>query len=141
MADRAMTVAQTALDRPVDAVDLHPVMGLIGTTWVNFGAGKTAAQKRQMMAVWEQMLSDIPVRLQLEAIRRKAQAGQKWPPSSPAELLEWCDAIRKPMNGFDVLWYRQCAEDGILNPDFCRRQIEKYEAAQSAGRRAYAGYD
>lgn len=121
--------------------EAHPVMAYIASIWPNFASGKTPQQKRQMIAAWETTLSDVPVQLQKSAIDAKAQAGQKWPPSSPAELLEWCDAIRKPMNGFDVLWYRQCAEDGILNPDFCRRQIEKYEAAQSAGRRAYAWYD
>lgn len=136
-----MTVAQTALDRPADAVDLHPVMGLIGATWTNFGAGKTAAQKRQMMAVWEQMLSDIPVRLQLEAIRRKAQAGQIWPPASPAEVRKWCNEVQLPMNGMDVIWYQTCAEKGILSADFCRCQIEKYNAARVDGRTAYAGWD
>lgn len=141
MADREMTVAQTAIDRPVDAVDLHQVMGLIGATWVNFGAGKTAAQKRQMMAVWEQMLSDIPVRLQLEAIMRKAQAGQIWPPASPAEVRQWYDDMQPPMNGMDAMWYRTCAEEGILDADFCRRQIDKYNAARAAGRAAYAGWD
>lgn len=141
MADRAMTVAQTALDRPADAVDLHPVMGLIGATWANFGAGKTAAQKRQMMAVWEQMLSDIPVRLQLEAIRRKVQAGQIWPPASPAEVRKWCDEVQLPMNGMDVARFQTGMETGVMDAGFCRQQIDKYNAAQAAGRAAYAGWD
>ena len=141
MDDRAMTVAQTALDRPVELVDLHPVMGLIGTLWTNFGAGKTAAQKRQMIAAWESALDDIPVGLQVKAIRCKAQAGQVWPPSSPAEVRQWCDDMQPPMNGMDVLWYQTAMEEGLLDPDFCRRQIDKYNAAQAAGRVAYAGWD
>ena len=117
----------------------HPVMAYIAAIWPNFAAGKTPQQKRAMIASWEQALSDAPVKLQKKAIDAKAQAGQKWPPSSPAELLEWCGAVKRPMDGFDEIWYRQCAEDGILDPDFCHRQIEKYEAAKAAGRRAYAG--
>lgn len=141
MADRAMTVAQTALDRSAEPVDLHPVMGLIGALWANFGTGKTAMQKRQMMAAWEMALDDIPVKLQLEAIRRKARAGQVWPPSSPAEVRKWCEEVQKPMDGMDAAWYRSCIETGVLDVNFCARQIEKYNAAQAAGRVAYTGWD
>ena len=81
-----MTAAQAGLDRPVEPVDLHPVMGLIGALWPNFGAGKTAAQKWQMIVAWESALDDIPVGLQVKAIRCKVQAGQVWPPNSPAEV-------------------------------------------------------
>lgn len=141
MADRAMTVAQTAIDRPADQVDLHPVMGLIGALWANFGSGKNAMQKRQMIAAWEAALDDIPVTLQLEAVKRKARAGQVWPPSSPAEVRQWCNAVQPPMNGMDVAWYRACIETGLLDASFCQHQIDKYNAAQAAGRAAYAGWD
>lgn len=140
MADRAMTVAQTALDRPAEPVDLHPVMGLIGALWTNFGNGKTAVQKRRMMAAWETALDDIPVKLQLEAIKRKARAGQVWPPSSPAELREWCDAVQKPMDGMSAAFYRSAAGAGVLDADFCERQRQRYEKAQAEGRNAYAGW-
>lgn len=141
MADRAMTVAQTALDRRAESVDLHPVMGLIGALWTNFGNGKTSMQKRQMMAAWETALDDIPVKLQLEAVKRKARAGQVWPPSSPAEVRQWCDAVQPPMNGMDVAWYRTCIETGLLDASFCQHQIDKYNAARASGRAAYAGWD
>lgn len=141
MADRAMTVAQTALDRPVEQVDLHPVMGLIGALWSNFGRGKTAMQKRQMMAVWETALDDIPVKLQLKAIRRKARAGQVWPPSNPAEVRKWCDEVQAPMNGMDAAWYRSCMDTGVLDAGFCAHQTEKYNRALAAGHTAYAGWD
>lgn len=141
MVDRALTTAQTALDRPVEPVDLHPVMGLIGALWPNFGAGKTAAQKRQMIAAWESALNDIPVGLQAKAIRCKAQAGQVWPPSSPAEIRQWCDDMQPPMNGMDVLWYQTAMEEGLLDPDFCRRQIDGYKAAKAAGRAYYSGWN
>lgn len=141
MVDGAMTATQTALDRPAEPVDLHPVMGLIGALWSNFGAGKTATQKRQMMAAWETALDDIPVKLQLEAIRRKARAGQVWPPSSPAEVRKWCDDVQAPMNGMDVAWYRTCIDTGLLDAGFCQHQIDKYNAARAAGRAAYAGWD
>ena len=141
MADRAMTVTQTALDRPAGPENLHPVMGMIGALWVNFGSGKTAAQKRQMMALWETALSDIPVDLQLEAVCRKARTGQLWPPSSPAEVRKWCEEVQKPMNGMDAAWYRSCMETGVLDADFCAHQIEKYNRALAAGHAAYAGWD
>lgn len=141
MADRAMTVAQTAIDRPAEPVELHPVMGLIGALWTNFGNGKTAVQKRQMMAAWEEALSDIPVDLQLEAVCRKARTGQIWPPSSPAEVRKWCEEVQKPMDGMDAAWYRSCMETGVLDADFCAHQIEKYNQALAAGCAAYAGWD
>lgn len=141
MANGAMTVAQTALDRSAEPADLHPVMGLIGALWTNFGNGKTAVQKRQMMAAWETALDDIPVKLQLEAVKQKARAGQVWPPSSPAEVRKWCDAVQAPMNGMDVAWYRTCIETGLLDASFCQHQIDKYNAARAAGRAAYAGWD
>lgn len=141
MVHGAMTTTQAALDRPAEPVDLHPVMGLIGALWTNFGSGKTAAQKRQMIAAWEAALDDIPVALQAKAIRCKAQAGQVWPPSSPAEVRRWCDDVQPPMNGMDVLWYQTAMEEGLSDPDFCRRQIAGYEDAKAAGRVYYAGWD
>lgn len=141
MAHGAMTAAQTALDRPAGPEKLHPVMGMIGALWVNFGSGKTAAQKRQMMALWETALSDIPVDLQLEAVCRKGRAGQIWPPSSPAEVRKWCEEVQKPMDGMDAAWYRSCMETGVLDTDFCAHQIEKYNKALAAGCAAYAGWD
>lgn len=134
-----MTATQTALDRSTEPAGLHPVMELIGSTWLNFGSGKTAMQKRRMIAAWETALDDIPVKLQLEAVKRKARAGQVWPPSSPAEVRQWCDAVQPPMNGMDVAWYRTCIETGLLDASFCQHQIDKYDAAQAAGRAAYAG--
>lgn len=141
MANGAMTVAQAALNLPADPVELHPVMGLIGALWANFGSGKNAVQKRQMMAAWETALDDIPVKLQLEAVKRKARAGQVWPPSSPAEVRQWCDAVQAPMNGMDVAWYRTCIGTGLLDAGFCQHQIDKYNAARADGRAAYAGWD
>lgn len=136
-----MTTTQTAIDRPAESTGVHPVMGLIGALWANFGAGKTAPQKRQMVAAWEAALSDIPVGLQVRAIEAKAQAGQVWPPSSPAEVRQWCDEVQAPMNGMDVLWYQTAMEEGLLDTDFCRHQIDKYNAARASGRAAYAGWD
>lgn len=141
MAHGAMTTTQAALDRPADQVDLHPVMGLIGALWANFGSGKNAMQKRQMIAAWEAALDDIPVTLQLEAIQRKARVGQVWPPSSPAEVRRWCDEVQAPMNGMDAAWYRTCIDEELLDANFCQHQIDKYNAAQAAGRAAYAGWD
>lgn len=141
MADRAMTVAQTALDRPAEPVDLHPVMGLIGALWTNFGNGKTSMQKRQMMAAWETDLDDIPVKLQLLAIKKKARSGHVWPPSSPAEIRTWCNEVQLPMDGMDVQFYQSCIETGVLEKEFCQRQIDKYKAAKADGRIVYAGFD
>lgn len=141
MADRALTVSRAALDRPAESADLHPVLGLIGALWTNFAAGKTAMQKRQMLAAWEMALEDIPVPLQLEAIRRKARSGQIWPPSSPAELRQWCHEVQPPMDGMAAAWYRTCLDTGLLEAGFCRRQLEKYDKARSARRAAYAGWD
>lgn len=136
-----MTIGQTALGRSAEPAGLHPVMELIGSTWLNFGSGKTAPQKRRMIAAWEASLADIPVALQVEAVRRKAQAGQLWPPSSPAEVRKWCEQVQKPMNGMDTAWYRSCMETGVLDADFCAHQIEKYNQALAAGCAAYAGWD
>lgn len=108
--------------------ELHPVMAYIGAIWPNFAAGKTPQQKRTMIAAWESALADVPVGLQKKAIDRMVRAGQKWPPSSPAELREWCDAVQKPMDGFDMVFYRSALETGVLDADFCRAQIEKYRA-------------
>lgn len=143
MADRQMTtVAQGGQLRPQEAgVNIHPVMALIGALWANFGAGKSTAQKVQMIKSWEDALADIPVGLQVEAVRRKAKAGQVWPPSSPAEIRQWCNEIQPPMTSLDRLWYQTCLDEGLLPPDFCRRQIAKYETAQEAGRVCYAGWD
>lgn len=121
--------------------ELHPIIGYIGAVWPNFGAGKTADQKRMMIAVWEQALADIPLGLQRRAIDAKVRAGQKWPPSSPAELREWCDAVQPPMDAVAAAFYRSSLETGVLDTEFCRRQLEKYEAARAAGRNAYAGWD
>lgn len=136
-----MTVAHTTLERAAEPLDMHPVLGLIGALWTNFASGKTAMQKRQMMAAWEMVLDDIPVKLQLEAIKHKVRSGHVWPPSSPAELRKWCDDVQPAMNGMDAAWYRTCMDTGLLDADFCRHQIEKYNAAQAARRAAYAGWD
>ena len=121
--------------------ELHPVMALIDSLWANFAAGKTAQLKQRMIVSWETALADIPVGLQLEAVRRKAKAGQVWPPSSPAEIRQWCNEIQPPMTSLDRLWYQTCLEEGLLDPEHCRKQIEKYETAQAAGRVCYAGWD
>lgn len=141
MAHGAMTVAREALGRQAGPEKLHPVMGMIGALWSNFGNGKTDPQKRRMMVLWEEALSDIPVDLQLEAVCRKARTGQIWPPSSPAEVRKWCEEVQKPMDGMDAAWYRSCMETGVLDADFCAHQIEKYNQALAAGHAAYAGWD
>lgn len=118
--------------------ELHPVMAYIGALWPNFAAGKTPQQKRTMIAAWESALADAPVGLQKKAIDRMVRTGQKWPPSSPAELREWCNAVQKPMDGFDVAFYRSALETGVLDADFCREQIEKYRTAKG---NVYAGWN
>ena len=137
MADGAMTPANGALSA---GQELHPVMAYIGAIWTNFVAGKTTQQKRAMIAAWESALADIPVGLQKKAIDRMVRAGQKWPPSSPAELREWCDAVQKPMDGMSAAFYRSAAGAGVLDADFCDRQRQRYEQAQAEGRNAYAGW-
>lgn len=117
--------------------ELHPVMAYIGALWPNFAAGKTPQQKRTMIAAWESALADVPVGLQKKAIDRMVRAGQKWPPGSPAEMREWCNAVQKPMDGFDMALYRSALETGVLDADFCREQIEKYRAAKG---NVYAGW-
>lgn len=134
MANGAMTIGG-ALQA---GQELHPVMAYIGAIWPNFAAGKTPQQKRIMIAAWEAALEDIPVGLQKKAIDRMVRAGKKWPPSSPAELREWCNAVQKPMDGFDVAFYRSAIETGVLDEDFCREQIEKYRAAKG---NVYAGWN
>lgn len=133
-----MTPANGALSA---GQEVHPVMAYIGAIWINFAAGKTPQQKRAMIAAWESALADIPVGLQKKAVDRMVQAGQKWPPSSPAELREWCDAVQKPMDGMDAAFYRSAASAGVLDADFCDRQRRRYEKAQAEGRNAYAGWD
>lgn len=120
--------------------ELHPIMAYIGALWPNFAAGKTPQQKRTMIAAWESALADVPVGLQKKAIDRMVRAGQKWPPSSPAELREWCDAVQKPMDGMSAAFYRSAACAGVLDADFCDRQRQRYEQAQAEGRNAYAGW-
>ena len=117
--------------------ELHPVMAYIGAIWPNFATGKTPQQKRTMIAAWESALADVPVGLQKKAIDRMVRAGQKWPPSSPAELRGWCDAVQKPMDGVDMAFYRSALETGVLDADFCREQIEKYRTAKG---NVYAGW-
>lgn len=143
MADRSMTVSNTALTQQAQPAGdgLHYIMGYIAAVWPNFGNGKTPAQKRSMIAVWEQALQDVPVKLQKEAIDRKVRAGQIFPPSSPAELITWCSEIRPPMTKWDAKMYADLAEYGILDAAFCQRQIDRYDAAQKAGRFAYAGWE
>ena len=138
MVDGAMTPANGALSA---GQELHPVMAYIGAIWTNFADGKTTQQKRAMIAAWESALADIPVGLQKKAIDRMVRAGQKWPPSSPAELREWCDAVQKPMDGMSAAFYRSAAGAGVLEADFCNRQRQRYEQAQAEGRNAYAGWD
>lgn len=137
MADGAMTPANGALSA---GQEVHPVMAYIGAIWTNFAAGKTPKQKRAMIAAWESALADIPVGLQKKAIDRMVRAGQKWPPSSPAELREWCDAVQKPMDGMSAAFYRSAAGAGVLDADFCERQRQRNEKAQAEGRNAYAGW-
>lgn len=139
MDDRAMTTVQ--INPEEIGKQIHPVMALIASTWTNFAAGKQASQKKQIIISWESALADIPVDLQLEAIKKKAREGQVWPPSSPNEVRSWCNQIQTPMNGTDALWYRTAIEEGLLDPDFCRRQIAGYEAAKADGRVYYAGWD
>lgn len=143
MDDRALTESplRGAVTGARPPAELHPIMGYIGAVWPNFGAGKTAEQKRMMIAVWEQALADIPLGLQRRAIDVQVRAGQKWPPSSPAELREWCDAVQPPMDALAAAFYRSSLETGVLDAAFCRRQLEKYDAARAAGRNAYAGWD
>ena len=135
MADGAMMTTNGALSA---GQEVHPVMAYIGAIWTNFAAGKTPQQKRAMIAAWESALADIPVGLQKKAIDRMVRAGQKWPPSSPAELREWCNAVQKPMDGLDMAFYRSALETGVLDADFCRKQIEKYRTAKG---NVYAGWN
>lgn len=121
--------------------EVHLVMAYIGAIWTNFAAGKTPQQKRAMIAAWESALADIPVGLQKKAIDRMVRAGQKWPPSSPAEVRKWCEEVQKPMNGMDAAWYRSCRDTGVMDAGFCAYQIEKYNRALAAGHAAYAGWD
>lgn len=73
---------------------------------------------------------------------RKIKSEQgRWPPSSPAELREWCDAVQPPMDALAAAFYRSSLETGVLDAKFCRRQLEKYEVARAEGRNAYAGWD
>ena len=137
MADGAMTPANGALSA---GQEVHPVMAYIGAIWTNFAAGKTPQQKRAMIAAWESALADIPIGMQKKAIDRMVRAGQKWPPSSPAELREWCDAVQRPMDGMSAAFYRSAADAGVLDADFCDRQRQRYEQAQAEGRNAYAGW-
>ena len=137
MVDGAMTAANGALRA---GQEVHPVMAYIGAIWTNFAAGKTPQQKRAMIAAWESALADIPVGLQKKAIDRMVRAGQRWPPSSPAELREWCDAVQKPIDGMSAAFYRSAAGAGVLDADFCDRQRQRYEKAQAEGLNAYAGW-
>ena len=113
----------------------HYIMGYIAARWPNFGAGK------KMIAVWEQDLADIPLALQKAALDAKARAGQLFPPSSPVELRRWCEEVQPSMTALDVAVYQTALECNLLDADFCRRQIAKYNAAQAAGRNAYAGWE
>ena len=133
MADRAMIAGGTLQA----GKELHPVMAYIGAIWPNFGAGKTDEQKLRMIATWEQALADIPLGLQRRAIDAQVRAGQKWPPSSPAELREWCDAVQPPMDALAAAFYRSSLETGVLDATFCREQIEKYRTAKG---NVYAGW-
>lgn len=143
MADRSITVSNTALTQQAQPVEngLHYIMGYIAAVWPNFGSSKAPAQKRLMITVWEQALQDIPVKLQKAAIDAKIRAGQLFPPSSPAELRVWCNEIQRPMDDGTAKWYADMAELGFFDPDFCQRQIDKYEAAKKEGRNAYAGWE
>lgn len=143
MAYGTMTVAplEGAIDGVQCGTDLHPIMGLIAAKWPIFGNGKTPQQKKSMIAVWEKDLSDIPFSLQWTALDKKIKFKQKFPPSSPAELRDWCEEIQKPMNDFDAKFYADMAELEILDADFCAKQIAKYKAGKDAGRNAYAGWD
>lgn len=137
-----MTVSNAALTQQEQQGDgLHYIMGYIAAVWPNFGSSKTPAQKRLMIAVWEQALQDIPVKLQKAAIDAKIRAGQLFPPSSPAELRVWCNEIQHPMDACTAKWYADMAELGFFDPDFCQQQIDKYEAAKKEGRCVYVGWD
>lgn len=116
-------------------VQPHAIMAYIAACWSNFGKDKTPAQKRTMIAVWEQSLADIPLALQKRAIDLKVRQGQVFPPSSPAELRQWCCAVQKPMDGIDAAFYRTCQSEGLLDGDFCQRQIDKF----ASGATAFAG--
>lgn len=138
-----MTVAPLAgaIEGVQHGTDLHPIMGLIAAKWPNFGNGKTPQQKKAMIAVWEKDLSDIPISLQRAALDKKIKCGQMFPPSSPAELRNWCNEIQKPMDALDAKFYADMAELEILDADFCAKQTAKYKAGKDAGRNAYAGWD
>ena len=120
---------------------LHFIMGYIAALWPNFAAGRTPDQKRAMIAVWERALDDIPIMLQKAALDKKVRAGQLYPPSSPAELRTWCDEVQRPMQAWQVKWYADMAELGFFDPEFCKRQIEKFEAGEKAGRNVYVGWE
>lgn len=144
MADGTMTTMQYPMQSRYlqpQQEGKHYIMGYIAARWPNFGAGKNAEQKRQMIAVWERDLADIPLALQKSALDAKASAGQLFPPSSPAELRRWCEEVQPSMTALDVAVYQTAIECDLLDADFCRRQIEKYRAAQAAGRNAYAGWE
>lgn len=142
MADRNLILSPgTAADMPPKKEARHCVMAYIAALWPGFGAGKSADQKKQMIAAWEQALADIPPALQKVALDERIKAGQIYPPSSPAELRRWCNAVQQPMNEVDAAMYRTAMECGLLDADFCQRQIAKYHAAQAAGAAAYAGWD
>lgn len=138
---RSMTTASNLSPAAEDGKQVHPVMALIASTWTNFAAGKKAEQKRQIILAWESALSDIPIGVQLEAIKRKAKENHVWPPSSPAEVRDWCNEVQKPMNGMDILCYQTAKEEDLIDRDFCQRQIDKYNKAKAENKVTYAGWD
>lgn len=142
MADRNLILRESALTKAAKEIKgVHFIMAYIAVLWPNFCAGMTAAQKQQVIKAWEGNLYDIPPALQKVALDERIKAGQIYPPSSPAELRRWCNAVQQPMNGMDAAMYRTAMECGLLDADFCQRQIAKYHAAGAAGAAAYAGWD
>lgn len=130
-----------AVDDTRQGGELHSVMAYIKSTWPNFCLRETAQQKKLIMVAWENKMHGYPLSLLKAAIDACAKANPKYPPNSAEVITARCDQIQRPMDALDAKWYADMAELGIMDADFCAKQIAKYRAAKAAGRNAYAGWD
>ncbi len=81
----------------------------IAALYPNAYSGKSDDAKRLMLRSWAEALQDVALQPCCDGVRQGVLEGQKFPPSSPAELLERAQAfLPVKIERWDVQFARSC---------------------------------
>lgn len=100
--DLMATGRKTAVCRS-ETTQVRELLNAIALTWRNFARNLSPQEKNAMQATWGACLNKYPLDTLKMAIALKNSRGQKWPPTSPGELIEWADDVQRVINNAEWL--------------------------------------